>query len=171
MDLLDRLLGHDAETTRLLLKRCRELSDQQLDQPFDIGHGSVRATVLHMLRNVEAWADLMNGEPPRSKPAGVENVASMMVRLDRAASDLARAARAVAERNGWDERFIDTLDDPPAEKSYGGAIAHAITHSMYHRAQLLYMMRKLGLKNLPEGDVLSWEQSLGHTGLSGCRAI
>ena len=28
MDLLDRLLGHDAWTTRLLLQRCGELTDE-----------------------------------------------------------------------------------------------------------------------------------------------
>jgi uncharacterized damage-inducible protein DinB len=160
MDLLDRLLGHDAWTTRLLLERCQELTDEQLDAPFDIGHRSVRATLLHVIRNVEVWADLLNGEPVRSH-SDDGSVAAMMGRLNLAAGDLARAARAVNTRNGWDERFVDTLDDPPAEKSYGGAIAHAITHSMHHRAQVLYMMRQLGLKNLPEGDVLSWEQKNG----------
>jgi uncharacterized damage-inducible protein DinB len=44
-----------------------------------------------------------------------------------------------------------------AEKTYGGAIAHVITHSMHHRAQLLYILRQLGLNDRPEGDVLSWE--------------
>jgi uncharacterized damage-inducible protein DinB len=29
---------------------------------------------------------------------------------------------------------------------------------MHHRAQVLYLLRKLGLEGLPEGDVLSWEQ-------------
>jgi len=32
-----------------------------------------------------------------------------------------------------------------------------ITHSMHHRAQLLYMLLQLGLEGLPEGDVFSWE--------------
>jgi hypothetical protein len=36
------------------------------------------------------------------------------------------------------------------------AIVHVITHSMHHRARLLYMLRRLGPANLPEGDVLSW---------------
>ena len=40
------------------------------------------------------------------------------------------------------------------EKTYGGAIAHVITHSMHHRAHLLYMLRQPGLTALPEGDVL-----------------
>jgi hypothetical protein len=41
MDILDRLLGHDAWTTRQLLLRCRDLTDAQLDREFDIGHRSV----------------------------------------------------------------------------------------------------------------------------------
>jgi uncharacterized damage-inducible protein DinB len=44
---------------------------------------------------------------------------------------------------------------------YGGGIAYVITHSMHHRAQLLYMLRRLGIEGLPEGDVLSWEQPAG----------
>jgi uncharacterized damage-inducible protein DinB len=34
---------------------------------------------------------------------------------------------------------------------------------MHHRAQVLYMLRQLGLTELPEGDVLSWEQHRGRT--------
>jgi hypothetical protein len=41
MDLLDRLLGHDAWTTRQLLLRCRELGATELHQRFDVGHASV----------------------------------------------------------------------------------------------------------------------------------
>jgi len=162
MDLLDRLLGHDAWTTRLLLTRCRELTDEQLDREFDIGHRTVRATLLHILRNMEVWAELMSGRAARAKNVQMEDgsVAAMIVRLDDAAADLARVSRAVAVRGEWNGRFLDTLDDPPTEHSFGGGIAHVITHSMHHRAQLLYMLRKLGLEGLPEGDVLSWEQQL-----------
>ncbi len=97
-----------------------------------------------------------------TRPQG-RSVAALIARLDRAADDLARLARTVAQRGGWDERWVDTLDRPPSEKTYGGAIAHVITHSMHHRAQLLYMLRRLGLEGLPEGDVLSWEQQAGPT--------
>jgi uncharacterized damage-inducible protein DinB len=152
MDLLDRLLGHDAGTTRELLLLSRGLSDEQLDREFDLGHRTVRATALHVLRNMEVWADLMGGRLPREAPQE-----AWVVRLERAAEDLRRVARAVAERGGWDERFLDTLDDPPAEKTYGGAIAHVITHGMHHRAQWLHMLRRLGVEGVPEGDVLGWE--------------
>jgi len=163
MDLLDRLLGHDAWTTRQLLLRCRELSDEQLDRDFDIGHRTVRTTFLHIIRNVEGWSDLMAEQPIRenegARPEG-RSVSAMIERLDRATADLARIARPIAQRGAWDERWIDRRPSPPEERTYGGTIAHVITHSMHHRAQLLYLLRRLGVRDLLEGDVLSWEAQL-----------
>lgn len=161
MDLLDRLLAHDAWTTDQLLRRSLSLTDDELDREFDIGHRSARATFLHIIRNVEVWADLMAGRPPRANQvahARAGSIPAFMTRLEAAACDLAIVARRVAQREAWDEHWLDCLDDPPTEKTYGGAIAHIITHGMHHRAQLLYMLRRLGLEGLPEGDVLSWER-------------
>jgi uncharacterized damage-inducible protein DinB len=164
MDLLDRLLAHDAWTTGQLLLRCRELTDEQLDREIDIGHRTVRATLAHIIRNVEVWADLMGGQPVRADEGAQghrRTIPSLTARLERASGDLANVARCVARGGRWDERWLDVLDRPPMEKTYGGGIAHIITHSMHHRAQLLYMLRRLGLTNLPEGDVFSWEQQAG----------
>ena len=161
MDLLDRLLGHDAWTTRQLLDRAATLPEADLDRRFEVfGHGSLRATFLHLVRNMEVWADLMAGVPVRPD-TGVEpegrTVAGLAARLERAAADLAGVATDVAARGAWDETWLDVLDDPPAYKTYGGAIAHVITHSMHHRAQLIAMLRRLGVADVPEGDVLGWE--------------
>ena len=160
MDLLDRLLDHDAWTTRQLLLRCRDLTDEQLDRAFDIGPRTVRATLLHIIRNVEVWADLMAGGPVRDNAGarpGERSVPALIARLDRAHADLGALARDVARRSAWDERWLDVMDSPPTQKTYGGAIAHVLTHDMHHRAQLLFMLRRLGVQALPEGDVLSWE--------------
>ena len=50
MDLLDRLLGPDSWTTWQMLLLCRELSGEQRDRDFDIGHRTLRATFLHIIR-------------------------------------------------------------------------------------------------------------------------
>jgi uncharacterized damage-inducible protein DinB len=160
MDILDRLLGHDAWTTRELLLRCRNLSDAELDRDFDIGHRTVRATLLHMIRNMEVWTDLIAGEPVRANegtPPSGRTVEGLLRRLDTVAPELARTATRIARGGRLDELWVDHLDNPPAKKSYGGAIAHILTHSMHHRAQLLYLLRLLGVRDLIEGDVLSWE--------------
>jgi hypothetical protein len=44
MDLLDRMLGHDQWTTARVLGLSRDLTNAQLDQPFDVGHGTLRET-------------------------------------------------------------------------------------------------------------------------------
>jgi uncharacterized damage-inducible protein DinB len=154
MDLLDRLLGHDAWTTRQLLLLCQDLTDEQLDREFDIAHHTVRATLEHIIRNLEAWSDCIAGRQIRDRDG--QSVSELGVRLDRAADDFAAISKAIADRGGWDEKWIDPLDGK--QRTYGGTIAHVITHSMHHRAQLLYMLRLLGVDKLPEGDVLSWER-------------
>jgi len=164
MDLLDRLLGHDAWTTRQLLERCRGLDDAALDREFDLAHRTLRATFLHIVWNMEAWSDELCGLPVRPDPnaePSARSVDGLIARLDGAAAQLARVSKDVRDRGGWDERWRRVPDGPTTELSYGGTIAHVITHSMHHRAQALAMMKWLGLRDLPEGDALSWEDQAG----------
>jgi hypothetical protein len=63
MDLLDRVLDHDHWATARLLELSRSLNDVRLDQPFDIGHRTLRATFEHMIFNVEFWTGLMVEQP------------------------------------------------------------------------------------------------------------
>lgn len=76
MDLLGRLLGHDTWTTTGLLRQSRALTEAQLNQEFDLGWRTVRATLDHIIDNMETWVDLMNKCPfapvlsrPRTGPA------------------------------------------------------------------------------------------------------
>ena len=158
MDLLDRLLEHDADTTRELLLLARDLPDDDLDREFDLALRSVRATLEHIVRNMEAWTDLMREVPVRPVEGERGSIAGLLARVDSAAADLAALAREVRARDGWDETWIDHLDDPPREKTFGGAIAHVITHSMHHRGQVVHFLKKLGVECVPEGDVLGWER-------------
>jgi uncharacterized damage-inducible protein DinB len=93
MDLLDRLLGHDARTTRLLLDRSESLIDEQLDREFAIGHRTVRSTFAHIIGNMEDWANLMAGRPKHSNAAPRGNsIAQLKKRLEDAAVNLAAVA-------------------------------------------------------------------------------
>jgi uncharacterized damage-inducible protein DinB len=67
-------------------------------------------------------------------------------------------ARIVGDAHRWDATYIDVLDDPPRPKTFGGTIAHVITHNMHHRSEIIHMLTRLGVEQVLEGDVLSWEQ-------------
>jgi uncharacterized damage-inducible protein DinB len=159
MDLLDRLLAHDAWTTRQILDRCRELDGAQLHQRFDIGHLTVYNTLVHMTGNVRTWTELMNDVPVVRSESEWEGltVEDFIARHDAAYADFAALARTIRDEGRYDALWVDRLDDPPTEKTYGGAIAHLITHNMQHRGELLHMLARLGVSDLPEGDVLGWE--------------
>lgn len=157
MDLLDRFLGHDAWTTRQLLDICSTLSEDQLDRDFDIGHRTLRRTLDHIIHNMETWSSLMAEQP--FERAADQTIAGMIRRHDLAADRLKSVSRKIADSKAWDHLWPDHLDDPPQQKSFGTAIAHVITHSMHHRAQLFYMLRLSGVTHLPEGDVFSWENA------------
>ncbi|HEV8605636.1 MAG TPA: DinB family protein [Tepidisphaeraceae bacterium] len=158
MDILDRLLGHDAWTTREMLARCEGLSDGELDRKFEIGHGSLRATFVHMIWNIEVWSDLMCERRVRERPGkGEETIARLMARLDAAAEEFGAMSQRTRDEGRLDDLFADTVESPAVMYSFGGGIAHVITHSMHHRAQILNIMRQLGMRDLIEGDALSWE--------------
>jgi uncharacterized damage-inducible protein DinB len=157
MDLLDRLLAHDTWTTRQLLLACASLPDDLLDSQFDIDHRSLRQTFVHMIANLEVWTDLLYERSVQEK-AG-DSIPELLIRLSAASRDFADLARRVAREGRYDDCFLDTLDDPPVKKTFGGAIGHVITHNMHHRAQVMFLMEKVGIQEHLEGDLLSWESS------------
>jgi len=160
MDLLDRLLAHDVWSTRQLLLQARPLTDAQWDQRFDMDHRTLRECFEHIIDNMETWRDLLYERPVRDSSAlGVESttVDGLLGRLSTVGREFAAIAHRISRENRWDDVFVDTLDNPPRQKTFGGTIAHLITHSMHHRAQVMYMLEQLGIQDHIEGDVLGWE--------------
>jgi uncharacterized damage-inducible protein DinB len=143
LDLLDRLLEHDAWTTRRVLEFAQTLSDEQLDQVFDIGHRTFRETARHMVGNIEVWTDLMAGRPMRQMPSASPSLVDLQRRFEAAYSDFAQVACATRDAGQLNGLYVDVLDEPPH----------------MHRAELLHMLERLGVRGLIEGDVLSWEAS------------
>lgn len=157
MDILDRLLGHDTWTTRQLLLASQSLPDDLLDKEFDIDHKSLRETFIHVIENMEIWTDLLYERAVQDKTGNT--IPELLERLSIVSRDFANLAHNIARENRYDDCFIDTLDNPPVKKTFGGAIGHVITHNMHHRAQIMFLMERAGLKNHIEGDLLSWESN------------
>ena len=157
MDIIDRLLAHDTWTTRQLLLACQTLDDLAFDKTFDLDHASLRMTFEHIIGNMETWTDLLY-ERSVEKRTG-NSIPALLDRLSDISRDFANITRNIVREQRYDDCFLDTLDDPPKKKTFGGTIGHVITHNMHHRAQIMYMMESVGIKEHIEGDLLSWEST------------
>lgn len=157
MDIIDRLAAHDAWTTRQLLLACKALPEAALDEEFDIDHRSLRKTFAHMIGNVEVWTDLMLLRPVQHRQG--DSLDELLARLGTISREFHQLAAKIVREGRSDDGYMDILEQPPKLRTFGGTIGHVITHNMHHRAQVMYLMEKVGLKEHIEGDLLSWEAS------------
>ena len=155
MTVLERLLAHDAWTTRQLLLRCKELPEEQMSRRFDIGDKDLRETFHHVIAVMETYTDFLRGQTLSEPYRSETSIEGMLKRLTIVAKDFADLALKVEREDAADE--LITSPRNRSKRSRGAVIAHAITHGMHHRAQILYIMEQLGVQEVIEGDVLGWE--------------
>lgn len=129
----------------LLIDAAAALSDAQLDQPFEMGIGSFRKTMLHIESAERYWLAHWCGDA-NPKWAELDDATSMAA--------LQNAWQTVREER---EAFFEQLDDAmllgeiaatPApgmllEFRLGETIAQVAMHGTHHRAQALNMLRHL----------------------------
>lgn len=153
MDLLDRLLGHDEWATTTLLDLSRGLTDEQLDQPFDIGHRTLRATFGHIISNVGFWTALMAGQPVDAE-RDAWPLTELIELHERLYAAFAALARQLCDEQRLDDRFLDHY---AVRKSFGGTILPVVLHNAEHRTEAVHILTRLGVPDLPEVDHGLWD--------------
>lgn len=161
-DILNRLLGHNAWTTRQLVERARALAADQYVQRFDLGPGSVHDTLRHIISVMFGWADEIAGRSRRPSLGSdgegpIRSVDELLELLDDAAKELQETARLIVDQDTMDEMMSVTYEGRTWEFTRGTALAHVLTHGMHHRAQIFNMMRQLDVPVDIDGDVIEWE--------------
>lgn len=155
MDLLDRLLEHDCWATAQLLDLSRGLTDAQLDQEFDIGHRTLRATYDHLIYNVQFWTAIASGQPTAAERDD-RSLTALIARYERADAAFAALARRVRDEQRLDDTFLDHFG---GHMSFGGVIIHVVLHNAEHRSEALHILQRLGVPVLPELDHGLWDQT------------
>ena len=145
MDLLDRLLGHDHWATAQILEKSRNLTDAQLDQPFDIGHSSLRETLHHLVYVINFWTSQMEGRPVKRRHEGKPAIADLIEFHEHYHAAYAECARRMRSEERLDETFFDHYDFP---QSMGATILQVYHHNAQHRAEARHMLERLGVPRL-----------------------
>jgi uncharacterized damage-inducible protein DinB len=151
MRVFDRMLEHDQWATSQLLNTASPLTEEQMNQEFDIGHRTLRATFEHMIMNVEGWTAAFTGQEPTVSGT---SIAEFTERHDRAYPAFAAAAQTFEAAGRLDETFTDPFGEP---QTFGAAFLMIILHNEGHRTEVLHILRRLGLDHVPEVDYGLWD--------------
>jgi uncharacterized damage-inducible protein DinB len=136
---------------------ARELTQDELNRPFEMGLGSVYGTMLHLYGAERLWIHVLEGtadgkvlatrdELP-TLDAIVKAWPAVHAQWDRylaalTDAELDRIVIRVREGKEFRQRAVDALMQVP-------------THALYHNAQLSAMFRQMG-RSLPDSSYINW---------------
>ena len=129
-----------------LLAAGRPLPDSKLDQPFDMGPGSLRKTLQHLWSVEQVWLERWLGN---------SNPDYAALSADRTLDQLGSNWKATAaERNALIDRLAEaglsrmvsftTRTGEAYSLALGDLMLHVVMHGVHHRAQVTNMLRHVG---------------------------
>lgn len=155
IQLLRRLREHQVWANHRLMDAASRLTVDQLNRQFPIGQGSVLATLVHLYAAEFVWLEAINGNPRPISPFEVRM--ETLAELQSAWSSLETRWQAFYETLKESDltRMIaktSALDPtaPPRTTPLADILLHLSLYAQYTTAQMINMLRHLGVKPLPD---------------------
>jgi uncharacterized damage-inducible protein DinB len=135
------LLDFNGWANNQLLKAVCLLTTAEFDQDLRASFGSIKGTLVHLLDSEHIWLEMWQGKPRPQRPSPGEY------------EDAAAVAAAFPALQDAQRTFFDGLTDDALrsrcqvnERHYALAhlIQHTMSHSMFHRGQVVLLLRQLG---------------------------
>ncbi len=145
--MLEDLFRYNAWANQRIFSLSAELSDAQLDTPREMGFGSLRSTLFHILAAEEIWLERWEGKPWRpfeTQPNGLclADIQNRLGRVEHARNEMLSRERSagwqriVLYKNAKGEEFQNRLSD---------LALHVANHGTHHRAQALNFLKQFGI--------------------------
>jgi len=167
IQLILRLHLHRVWVNQQLLASAQKLTDAQLRQSFPIGQGSIWKSLLHLYAADHVWLEAMLGNENATAPGdlpsqlpgnqlGPNPITSLPDLQQKWTQLMTRWTTYIQQLN---PNSLDDLVYKISTSSFAGQrrptrrsdiLLHIATHSQYTTAQILNMLRHLGLQRLPE---------------------
>lgn len=131
-----------------LFQLAEGLADEQLDSPLEMGLGSLRATLFHMLAAEQIWLERWQLKPWRTFPLNSEGVSLEAIAAGlRAASEKHWEIIDGGRENKWSDSitYKDWKQNEHSNRLID-MLVHVANHGVHHRAQALYMLKQFGRK-------------------------
>lgn len=169
-DIIRRLHQHRMWANRRLVAAARSLTDEQLRQAFAIGQGSVWKSLCHMYGAEYVWLATLEGDENATVPGDAPDKLPGNQQGEGAIASLAELEERWQQVDaGWDV-YLQKLSDADLETSVqrvsssnrkrystrrSDVLLHVCTHAHYTTAQVMNMLRQLGVSPLPDPMLIS----------------
>lgn len=146
--IIDDLYRYNSWANHRISALCAGLADSQLDEPREMGFGTLRNTFFHILAAEEIWLERWNNVPWRQFPcdAGGLSVDAIIERLDRVAVERQKLVDR-QRASGWQVvcHYKDSKGNSYSNR-LDGLLVHVANHGIHHRAQALNFLKQFDRK-------------------------
>lgn len=129
-----------------LIEAAERIDDAKLDEPIEMGMGSLRRTLIHLLSGESVWLARWKNETETPWPNETRPMKPATIREAFIATWQQREA-FLASLSANDLPRVQTYRDSKGElfkASLSDMIIQGLVHSIHHRAQAVNMIRRLG---------------------------
>ena len=153
-------LAHSTWALQRLLDHAEALTPDQLERDLGIGPGGLRENIAHTIEAMFFFADNFAGQEYIERPsfqADSTSVAGLRRLLDAASatlktSVLAHCQHAPGAPVPWPNAEKGSLPAPVA-------LAQAFDHSTLHRTQAINILKRLGVRPVPDLDPMTFQST------------
>ncbi len=140
-----------------ILRSSEKLTDDQLDQSFDMGRGCLRRTLIHIHAGEHVWLQRWQGrtETPWPNEHVKTSVADIAAQFARTYEERATFLSQLADRDLQNPTTYRDSKGSLFKATLGDMIIQGILHSTHHRAQAVNMLRRAA-GVLVELDYMTW---------------
>jgi uncharacterized damage-inducible protein DinB len=151
LEILHELFHYNDWADAVLFAAAAPLSAEQLDRRFEMGFGSLRATLHHIWGAEQTWLNRWAGVPRERHAAQFDNKTVELPEL----ADWYRSTAAArndflasaAAGDGLDQLITyQTMRGDTFTHPLGRLALHVCNHGVHHRAQAINMLRHVGVK-------------------------
>ncbi|MGN6135852.1 MAG: DinB family protein [Aureliella sp.] len=152
ISLVEDLYRYNDWANGRIFELCYDLSNAQLDAPRELGFGSLRNTLFHILTAEQIWLERWQVVSWRPFPTDSQGLALGEIEAQLKQVAQARQQLISAERSNRWKRIVNYQDS--RRVSYSNPLdvllLHVANHSAYHRAQALSFLKDHG-RTVPVG--------------------
>ena len=137
------------------------MPEADVTRDMKTSHGSIHATLVHMVGAEKMWLSRWLGTPDRSflSPREVPTIADLRAVWERVGFETARFIGTMNDRKLQETFTMTTAKGESFVHTYGQAFQHVVDHGTYHRGQVVAMMRQLGVTPPSTGLIMFYRET------------